>query len=115
MNPASRNAALRFEIRPMAVADVDRVMEIAASLASAPQWSRRAYLDALYPLSTPQRIALVTDHRQYEDLSIDQPAPDSLPLGIQGFAVASLLAPQAELEVIAVANQVQRQGIGYVL
>jgi len=46
----------------------------------------------------PRRIALVTEGAQ--------------PGKVTGFAVASLLPPQAELETIAVAAESQRRGMG---
>lgn len=104
------NLPLRIDIRPMAVADVDRVMEIAAGLASAPQWPRKTWLEMLSPEATLCRIALVAVHLKREQLSACQPPTDST--HILGFAVASALPPQAELEVIAVANDSQRQGLG---
>ena len=97
MKPLAQNV----QIRPMTAADVSRVMEIAASLPEAPQWPEAAYLTALNPESTPHRIALVGAG----------PPPES----VQGFTVASLLAPQAELESIAVAAGSQRLGLGRVL
>lgn len=81
----------------MTVADLDRVMEIGVNLPEAPHWPQSAYLDALNADSMPRRIALVAE-------------PDSGSL--QGFAVASLLPPQAELESIAVSSESQRQGVG---
>ena len=94
MNPRL-DAQLR--IRRMALTDVNRVIEIALSLAQAPHWPRAAYLAALDPDAAPLRIALVA-----EDMETG---------AVQGFAVASLLAPQAELESIAVAAEGQRRGI----
>jgi ribosomal-protein-alanine acetyltransferase len=82
----------------MALADLTRVMAIAASLPNAPHWPESAYLDAVIPESTPPRIALVVTDPQPED--------------VRGFAVAKLLPPQAELETIAVAVERQRQGLG---
>jgi ribosomal-protein-alanine N-acetyltransferase len=87
------------QIRRMTVADLPRVMEIATSLPQSPHWPESAYLDALNPESTPRRIALV--------------AVDSG--NVHGFAVASLLPPQAELESIAVAAGSQRLGLGRLL
>ena len=84
-------------IRPMTPADLDRVMEIAESLKEAPQWPRSAYLAALDPEAAPRRIALV----------VEEPAAGM----VAGFAVASLLPPEAELEIIAVAPTVQRRGL----
>jgi ribosomal-protein-alanine N-acetyltransferase len=97
MKPLAQNV----QIRPMTAADVSRVMDIAASLPEAPQWPEAAYRTALNPESTPHRIALVCAG----------PPPE----GVQGFAVASLLPPQAELESIAVAAGSQRLGLGRML
>jgi [ribosomal protein S18]-alanine N-acetyltransferase len=90
--------AIEFEIRPMTAADIDRVMEIAASLPDAPHWARAVYANALTRDATPQRICIVAAHTQSG--------------AIAGFAVASLLPPQAELESIAVTGDWQRQGVG---
>jgi [ribosomal protein S18]-alanine N-acetyltransferase len=90
--------ASEFQIRPMTAADLDRVMAIAESLLDAPQWPRAAYLKALDPTSIPLRIALVATGPTAAEVS--------------GFAIASLLPPQAELESIAVAAASQRQGLG---
>lgn len=96
-------SAATIQVRPMTASDLDRVIEIAESLREAPQWPRAAWQDALNPDATPRRIALVAEAPQTGILQ-----PDS---SILGFAVASLLPPQAELETIAVAPQAQRQGI----
>ena len=85
MKPLAENV----QIRPMTVADVTRVLEIAASLPEAPQWPEAAYLNALNPESTPRRIALVAVAPRSES--------------VLGFIAASLIPPQAELESIAVA------------
>lgn len=85
-------------IRSMIPADLDRVLEIAGGLKQAPQWPRSAYLAALDPEGAPPRIALVAE----------EPAP---PAAVAGFAVAGLLLPQAELEIIAVASEAQRRGL----
>lgn len=106
------NRPLRFEMRPMTLADVDRVMEIAAGLASAPQWPRKTWMKMFEPDAVPRRIALVADYPKLESESVDQSTPGIASVNIQGFAVANLLAPEAELEVVAVANQSQRQGLG---
>lgn len=84
-------------IRRMTPADIDRVMEIAESLKEAPHWPRSAFLEALDPEAAPLRIALV--------------AQDTASGAVAGFAVASLVAPQAELENIAVDSQFQRCGL----
>lgn len=84
-------------IRRMEAADVDAVVALAGSLKDAPHWPPRAYLEALLPELSPRRIALVAA------------GPRGAPAG---FAIASLVPPQAELETIAVALSSQRQGIG---
>jgi ribosomal-protein-alanine acetyltransferase len=85
-------------IRRMIQADLNRLVEIAQSLAQAPQWKASAYAKAIDPGETPRRIALVATG----------PA-DEAPLG---FLVASLIPPEAELETIAVNADAQRHGIG---
>ena len=86
-------------IRRMAGADLDRVVAIADSLGTAPQWSRLAYVDAIVIDGTPRRIALIAEI-------------DAL---VVGFLVASVVAPQAELESIAVAGEAQGRGLGTAL
>ena len=91
-----------IEIRPMNAADLAQVLAIAETLPEAPHWPQSAYLNAINsqidPTSTPRRIALVVAGAQAGS--------------VLGFAVASLLPPQAELETIAVAAESQRQGLG---
>jgi ribosomal-protein-alanine N-acetyltransferase len=91
--------AENLQIRYMTAADLTRVLEIAAGLPESPHWPESAYLDALNPESTPRRIALIAAGSH----------------GIEGFTVASLLTPQAELESIAVAAGSQRRGLGRML
>jgi ribosomal-protein-alanine N-acetyltransferase len=90
---SSRIAAVRF--RRMTPADLDRVMEVAESLKEAPHWPRTAFERALDPAAQPRRIALVAEAVG----------------AVAGFAVASLLPPEGELETIAVASKAQRQGL----
>jgi len=91
MNPPLQSTV----IRPMTPADLDRVLAIAASLPTAPQWPRSAYQAALDPEAAPRRIALVAEAAGL----------------VEGLIVASLLPPQAELELIAVAAAAQRRGL----
>jgi ribosomal-protein-alanine N-acetyltransferase len=81
----------------MTRADLDWVIEIAESLKEAPHWPRSAYLAALDSEAAPLRIALLAE----------EPAAGV----IAGFAVASLLLTQAELESIVVAPAFQRRGV----
>ena len=87
-------ACEEVRIRRMTVADLDRVMEIAAGLKEAPHWARAAYLAAIDPAGAPRRIALVAESGS-----------------LAGFAVASVVMPQAELETIAVTGGGQRRGV----
>jgi ribosomal-protein-alanine N-acetyltransferase len=87
---------IAVRIRRMSPEDLDRVMEIAASLKETPRWPRTAFLSALDHEAAPRRIALVTVGEQ---------------LTVTGFAVASLMPPQAELETIAVVASEQRHGL----
>jgi ribosomal-protein-alanine N-acetyltransferase len=84
-------------IRRMTLADLDRVMEIAGSLKEAPHWPRSAYRTALEPEAAPPRIALI--------------AEEAVSGAMAGFLVASLLPPEAELELIAVDPAAQRRGL----
>ena len=71
-------------IRAMEAGDLDAVMEIAAGLETAPQWPRAAYEAAIDEEALPRRVALVAEI-------------DGL---VAGFAIASVIAPEAELETI---------------
>jgi len=84
-----------LRIRPMAAEDLARVMEIAQSLKNAPHWPLAAYRAALDPLSLPRRVARVAEEAG----------------AVVGFAVAVLLPPQVELEMIGVAAESQRRGL----
>ena len=87
-----------LRIRRMRAVDIDHVMDTAAGLSGAPQWPRAVYTTAIDRNATPPRIALVAEELPAETLL--------------GFAVAMVLAPEAELETIAVAAAGQRRGVG---
>lgn len=89
-----------FSIRRMAAADVGQVIEIAKSLKDAPQWPVAAYLAMLNEDSLPQRLALVAEETNASSHAV------------LGFAIASVVAPEAELETIAVAGNHQQRGLG---
>ncbi len=93
-----RVSGAELRIRRMTPADLDSVMEIAQSLKDAPHWTRAAFLAALDAEGTPPRIAMA--------------AADAQTGAALGFAMASLMAPEAELETIAVAVEGQRRGVG---
>jgi [ribosomal protein S18]-alanine N-acetyltransferase len=90
--------AARIEIRPLAEADLDRVVGLAEALPEAPHWPRQLYEEALSDDAPRPRIALVA-----QDLGCGE---------VAGFIIASLIRPEAELESIAVSAQVQRRGVG---
>jgi [ribosomal protein S18]-alanine N-acetyltransferase len=85
-----------YRVRRMAAADVDAVVKLASDLPTAPHWPREAYITALDPQREPVRIAEVAVTAEVELL---------------GFAVCSVVPPQAELESIVVAPQFQRMGV----
>lgn len=84
-------------IRGLTAADLDRVTEIGKTLSQAPHWPRWVYEAVLAP-SSPRRLALVAEVAATGTIA--------------GFAVAGILAPEAELESIAVTVEAQRQGVG---
>lgn len=88
--------AASVEIRRMTAADLPRIIEIAAGLEHAPHYPRSTWRGVIDPEAAPLRLALV---------AVDVAGV------VQGFAVASLLPPQAELETVAVDGASQRQGI----
>lgn len=83
-------------IRRMTAADVDAAVALAADLPTASQWAREAYLVALDPVTRPARVALVAEATGGD---------------LAGFAIASIVPREAELESIAVARAYQRKGI----
>ena len=83
----------------MVAGDIDAVMEIAGGLATAPQWALAAYEAAVDLEGLPRRVALVLEDSGQ----------------VIGFAIASVVAPEAELETIAVAPSQQRRGAGNTL
>jgi tRNA threonylcarbamoyladenosine biosynthesis protein TsaB len=85
------------QIRRMKASDLPRVIEIEQKLKGVPHWSPRAWEAVLDPGAALPRIAMVA-----EDLHA----------GVVGFAVASMTAPEAELESMAVAAEWQRRGVG---
>jgi ribosomal-protein-alanine N-acetyltransferase len=80
----------------MAGSDLDRVMAIAASLATAPQWTRAAYEAAISGEEGPRRIALVVENSR----------------DVIGFAIALVIGPVAEIETIGIESKAQGHGFG---
>jgi ribosomal-protein-alanine N-acetyltransferase len=96
LDSSAGDPAPGLAIRAMVEGDLDRVMEIAASLATAPQWTRSAYKNAIASADGPRRIALVAE-RAGE---------------VIGFVIARVVGPVAEVESIAIAGNAQRYGFG---
>ncbi len=92
-----------MRVRPMQTGDIPRVIEIAGGLSDAPHWPVSAYVSALDLNAEPRRVALVA-----ETMVLDERESRT----VVGFAVASLVALEAEVESIAVAADARRLGIG---
>jgi len=86
-------------IRALSAPDLDAAMALAADVPTAPHWPRSAYEAAIDPAGVPLRIALAAV------------------LGgvLIGFAIASVIAPEAELETIVVDASHQRRKAGSAL
>jgi ribosomal-protein-alanine N-acetyltransferase len=96
-----------LEIRPLDADDFDQIFALVEKVEEAPHWSRAQYEELLAGgrllADTPlrSRIALV--------------ARDARDGEVAGFVFASVVAPEAELESIAVAERARRQGVGRLL
>lgn len=99
--PPPADPAPALSLRAATPDDAAALLALARSLPTAPHWSGADYRAALDPAATPRRLALV--------------AIESTTGTIVGFAVALLLAPESELELIAVAPLWQRKGVGKAL
>jgi ribosomal-protein-alanine acetyltransferase len=86
----------RTRIRPATGADIRAIMALERNSASAAHWSDAAYRDVFKP-SAPSRVALVSSDENGV---------------LQGFVVARTDGEDCELENIAVADSMQRQGVG---
>jgi ribosomal-protein-alanine N-acetyltransferase len=101
--------ATAVRIRRMSVADLERVLEIAEGLPLAPHWPASAYVAAMDLKNLPQRVALVAERAAKEERD------SSESWAVVGFVLAVAIPPEAELETIAVAAEVQRRGLGGLL
>jgi [ribosomal protein S18]-alanine N-acetyltransferase len=90
--------AEKIEIRPLEPEDFDAILGIAEILEEAPRWTREQYDEVIRADSARPRITLV--------------ASISTSRKLIGFVIAGMVAPDAELESIAVAAQAQRRGVG---
>jgi [ribosomal protein S18]-alanine N-acetyltransferase len=78
--------------------DLEPVVELAELVDQAPGWSRSVYASLFEADPVLERVALIAGS-----------ATDGQVLG---FAIASLILPEAELENIAVAPDARRRGVG---
>jgi [ribosomal protein S18]-alanine N-acetyltransferase len=85
-----------FKVRLMRMADVDRVMDIAASLRDAPHWARASYVEALGSTGL-RRLALIAEEVRTNEIA--------------AFGIVRLTPPESELETIVTAAPFQRRGI----
>jgi [ribosomal protein S18]-alanine N-acetyltransferase len=92
------NSQAPIDIRSLVESDLPGVLKIAESANEAPRWPRQTFVEMLSGEFRSRRIALV--------------GTLAGPREVVGFAVASLVPPEAELENIAVAGEFQRRGIG---
>ena len=83
-------------VRAMEAADLDWAIALCARLEGAPEWSRAVWERVLE--TDPRRVAVVADDEWQA-----------------GFAVATVVGPEAELELIAVAPERQRRGVARAL
>jgi ribosomal-protein-alanine N-acetyltransferase len=88
----------RVEIRELAESDMDTVIGLVELLEEGAHWPRQTFVEMLSGEFLSRRIALVAQESHLGE--------------VVGFAVASSIPPEAELENIAVAPECQRRGIG---
>jgi ribosomal-protein-alanine N-acetyltransferase len=88
-----------INIRHLAQPDLPSVLRIAEGASEASHWPRQTFVQMLSGEFLSRRLALVA----------------TVAGDVIGFAVASIVAPESELENIAVAPNAQRRGIGRLL
>jgi [ribosomal protein S18]-alanine N-acetyltransferase len=84
-----------MHVRPATPADAAFMMRLAQHSATAAQWTHEQY-QRVFDAETPQRLALVIEEAS----------------GVQGFLIAKNIAPEWELENIAIAGPARRHGLG---
>lgn len=87
------------EIRNLAQSDLATIIGFVELVEEAPRWPSETFVQMLSGEFRTRRVALVA----------------TVAGEVVGFAVASLVAPEAELENIAVSPEAQRRGIGRLL
>ena len=84
-----------MNIRPATADDIRVMMRLAQHSVTAAHWSREQY-DHLFRAETPKRLLLVIEEAT----------------GVEGFLVAKEIAPEWELENIAITGAARRRGLG---
>ena len=97
-----------LHIRPGTVADIPHILTLERQSATAGHWTEQQYRQAFQPES-PARLLLVAAGASSPPVLGLKAVQGS---GIVGFLVAHHLAPEWELENIAVASSARRKGIG---
>jgi len=82
-------------VRLATSADIPAMIRLEKHAATAAHWSAEQY-DRIFTIAVPRRVALV----------IDEAA------GVQGFLIAQVVAPEWEIENIAIAADARRRGLG---
>lgn len=102
-------------VRRMIAADGGWARELADASPQMPHWPEAVWAAAIDPQATPRRVALVAEGAQSDSAGSVLSQESQPGLRRYGFAVASLLPPQAELETIVVAPEFRGQGLGRLL
>lgn len=108
----SADGPATLRVRPMTAADVGRVVDLTATLPEAPHWTAAAYRMAVESAGEGRRLARVAEEiLSAQPISGIAPESGNFAAKIVGFAVLSLVPPEAELETIGVATEARRRGV----
>ena len=81
-------------VRPATSADIPAMIRLEKHAVTAAHWSAEQY-DRIFTIAVPRRVALVIEES-----------------GVQGFLIAQVVAPEWEIENIAIAVDARRRGMG---
>jgi len=82
-------------VRPATSADIPAMMRLEQHSVTASHWSPEQY-DRIFATASPRRVALVI-----EETAV-----------VQGFLIAQVIAPEWEIENVAIAADARRRGLG---
>jgi ribosomal-protein-alanine N-acetyltransferase len=82
-------------VRPATSADVPAMMRLEQHSVTASHWSPEQY-ERIFATAAPRRVKLVIEGTK----------------GVQGFLIAQVIAPEWEIENIAIAADARRRGLG---